>query len=202
MGRILKSSTYGTGWGWFWSFSMFLLTVYSAWLWVTGVLVVFRTADTSSVITRPNTLWIETLVGALFALVLYVSYLVFTYGMNVKDKMKGPYVYEMFLLKCLLLFLAAFVLFAVFRFDYCDDVDCNLLTTQLGGISPGEKDIMDRLLTYKILNAILIVFMSLIVIAYIDKIWFGFIHGQWMKMRGNPTGESGYTGNKKKSTLL
>ena len=173
MGRLIKKNGNPSSWIWVWTLAKGLLVLYTMWLFITGILVIFRTRDTASTITNPVTLWWETLAGFLVASIILISHLIFTRGMRYGDKMSGSYVFELFMLKCALIYAVLFVLFAVFRWDYCDDVDCKMLTHQIGGISPAEKDIHDRLLTYKLLNTILVFFSGLLLLAVFDKSYYG-----------------------------
>ncbi len=173
MGRLIRKNGNPSSWIWVWTLAKGLLVLYTMWLFITGILVIFRTRDTASTITNPVTLWWETLAGFLVASIILISHLIFTRGMRYGDKMSGSYVFELFMLKCALIYAVLFVLFAVFRWDYCDDVDCKMLTHQIGGISPAEKDIHDRLLTYKLLNTILVFFSGLLLLAVFDKSYYG-----------------------------
>ncbi len=201
MARLGKKINNPNSYGWIFVGAKGLLILYTIWLWITGILVIFRTRNTASTITDPVTLWWETLAGFGFAAIILIAHMIFTRGTKYGEKMKGAYVYELFMIKCTLMYALLFVLFAIFRWDYCDDVDCKMLTHQTGVIGVPEKDIHDRLLTYKILNALLVALSTFLLLAWFDISYYGFIFSTWVrrkeKEKSTPTSQ-----NKFNTTLL
>lgn len=181
MGNFRRRSNNPSTYFWIWTLAKGIIVLYTVWLWITGILVIFRTRDTANTITNPDTLLWEVLAGFAASAIIYAGHWIFTRGMSLAQRMGWVYIYRLFMFKCMLMYALLFVLFAVFKWDYCDDVDCKMLTSQTSPIGDPEKDIHDRLLTYKLLCTILVVLSTSLLLSVFDKFYYGYMFGKFVQ---------------------